>query len=244
MPPIESQTADSASSGMRETQLWLPTYAALCTLLLVFFVMLYSMSVLDPQRFEESMSSVRASLGGKAKLTPSMEGHPWQESSRTLLHKQVVEMQERVFGDIRAFIAQNGMEASIDAILDDASITLRLSAGTLFAPGAEQILPAGLNILNHLKDLFIIQHQLNINIRSYTDDAPLPPGTRFRNNWEFSALRAAYVLRHLLAQGIEPGRLSATGFGELEPLFPNTTEENRAKNRRIEFVLERRLGKE
>jgi chemotaxis protein MotB len=57
-------------------------------------------------------------------------------------------------------------------------------------------------------------------------------------------LRAVQVLRHLLAQGIEPHRLTATGFGALEPLFPNSTIMNRAKNRRIEFVLERRLGKE
>jgi chemotaxis protein MotB len=153
-------------------------------------------------------------------------------------------MQAHAFNDVRAFIAQNGMETDIDAVLEENSIILRLPERLLFAPGAEHALPQGLKALNQLKDLFIIQDRQTINIRSYTDDAPIPLGTRFKNNWELSALRAAHVLHHLLAQGIEPGRLTATGFGELEPLFPNTTGINRAKNRRIEFVLEMRLGKE
>jgi len=100
--PIESQIAD-CGGNVRETQLWLPTYAALCMLLLAFFVVLYSMSALDQQRFEESMSSVRASLGDSARLTPSLTEHPWQDSVQALLRRQVVEMQARAFNDIRAF---------------------------------------------------------------------------------------------------------------------------------------------
>jgi chemotaxis protein MotB len=181
---------------------------------LVFFVMLYSMSF------------------------------PGKEGFQAQARQKVVEMQVRVFDDIREFITLNGMEAGVEAVLEEASIILRLSGGMLFTPEAERILPAGLNILNQLKELFLIQHTQTINIRAYTDDSPLPWDTRFKNKWELSAMQAAHVLRHLLAQGIEPGRLSATGFGELEPIFPNTTEENRAKNRRVEFVLERQLGRE
>ena len=167
-----------------------------------------------------------------------------KESVQAQSRKQLVAMQTNAFNDIRSFIAQNGMETGIEAILEESSITLRLSESLLFAAGTEQFLPSALNTLNLLKELFIIQAQQTINIRGYTDDSPPPAGARFRDNWELSALRAAHILRHLLAQGIEPGRLTATGFGELEPLFPNTVQENRAKNRRVEFVLERHLGKE
>jgi chemotaxis protein MotB len=169
---------------------------------------------------------------------------PRKEIPPAQWREQLVAMQTHAFSDIRAFLVQNGLESGIEALREEASIILRLPEGMLFAPGAEAVLPDGLKTLNQLKDLFIIQHQQTINIRGYMDDSPAPPGARVRDNWELSALRAAQVLRHLLAQGIEPWRLSATGFGGLEPLFPNTTEENRAKNRRVEFVLERRLGKE
>ena len=213
--PVES-LIPATDDDTRETQVWLPTYTALCMAFLAFAVMLPSMFNLDPH-----------------KTIPPAQ-----------LRKQVVDMQTRTFNDIRTFITQNGMEAGVEAVLEETAIILRLPEGMLFTPGTAQILPTGLKILKHLKELFVIQGQQTINILAYTDDNPLPPGTRFKDKWELSALRAAHVLRHLLAQGIEATRLTATGFGELEPLFPNTTEENRAKNRRIEFVLERRLEKE
>ena len=158
--------------------------------------------------------------------------------------KQIVAMQTRAFDEIRAFIAQNAMDAGIEAILEEGSIILRLAEGALFAPGTEQMLPTGRNTLNLLKDLFVVHKQQTIHIRGYTDDRFPSAGARFLDNWELSALQTAQILRHLLAHGIEPDRLTATGFGELEPLFPNTLDENRSKNRRIEFVLERQLGKE
>jgi chemotaxis protein MotB len=239
---IERQIACTTGGDMQETRCWLPTYAALCTAFLVFFVVLFSMSVSEPQLFEQSMRSVRDLPGGAAEITSSLEYPAYTKSTYAQLYRQAVEMQARAFNDIRTFLIQNGMEAGIEAVLEGASITLRLAEGVLFMPGTERLLPAGINVLNGLKELFVIQDQQTINIRAYTDDTPLLPGARFTDNRELSALLAAHVLRHLLAQGIEPGRMTATGFGELEPLFPNTTEENRAKNRRIEFALERRLG--
>jgi chemotaxis protein MotB len=212
---IKDLTADTGGT-FREAQCWLPTYAVLCMALLAFFVMLHVLSAFEP----------------------------YKESSPAQLHRQVIAMQTRTFGEVRAALAKSGMAASIEAVLEDGSIILRLYEGMLFAPGAEQILLAGFNTLNQLKELFAAQHQQTINIRGHTDDSPLPPGARFRDNGELSALRAVHILRHFLSQGIEPWRLTATGFGALEPLFPNTTAMNRAKNRRIEFVLERRLGKE
>ena len=213
--PAKSRTAD-IDGTLREAPYWLPTYAALCMALLACFAMLYTLSGSEPHN----------------------------DIPRAQLRKRLIAAQARAFNDIRAFIAQNGMEAGVEAVLEETSITLRLPEGMIFTPEAERILPAGLKTLNQLRDLFLIQHQQTINIRGYTDNSPPPPGARYKDNWELSALRATQVLRHLLAQGIEPGRLTAVGFGELEPLFPNTTEENRAKNRRVEFVLERHLGKE
>jgi chemotaxis protein MotB len=213
--PVKSQIADTDDT-LWEAQFWLPAYAALCMALLAVFALPHSLSEPDPHK----------------------------EIPQARLYEQAVAVQTRAFNDIRAFIVQNAMDAGVETLLDGSSITLRLPERMLFTAETEQFLPAGFHTLNQLKELFLIQSLQTIHIRGYTDDSPLPPGARFKDNWELSALRAAHVLRHLLAQGIEPWRLTATGFGELEPLFPNTTEENRSKNRRIEFMLERRLGKE
>ena len=200
----------------REAHWWLPTYAVLGMAILAFVVMLAVLSVFEPNK----------------------------EASGSRIHRHVVEMQTRTFGEIRAFLAQRGMETGVEAVFDDASIILRLPEGLLFAPWDEHILPTGFTVLNQLGELFHLQPQQTINIRGHTDDSPLLPGARFRDNGEFSALRAVQILRHLLARGIEPWRVTAAGFGALDPLFPNTTDMNRTRNRRIEFVLERRLGKE
>ena len=213
--PAKSWIVDTDET-LREVQGWLPTYAALCISLLVFFALLCSMAAPDAHK----------------------------EISQARMRKQIIAMQALAFNDIRVFIAQNDLAADIEAVLQEAAITLRLSEAMLFTPGAEQILPTGFHTLNHLKELFLTQNQQTISIRGHTDNSLPLPGARFKDNWELSALRAMNIVRYLLTQGIESWRLTATGFGDFEPLFPNTTEYNRAQNRRIEFVLERRLGKE
>ena len=62
----------------------------------------------------------------------------------------------------------------------------------------------------------------------------------FPSNWELSAVRATTVLRYFIQQGLDPERMSATGYADFIPLVPNDTPENRATNRRVEFVLEKK----
>ena len=78
-----------------------------------------------------------------------------------------------------------------------------------------------------------------INLKGYTDDVLPSPTARFRDNWELSAMRAVNVLRLMVELGLNPNRMTATGLADLEPLLPNTSPENRAQNRRVEFVLEK-----
>ena len=54
-------------------------------------------------------------------------------------------------------------------------------------------------------------------------------------------MRAVNVLRVLMQMGLEPKRLTATGLADMDPLYPNNTEENRARNRRVEIILEKRV---
>jgi len=82
-----------------------------------------------------------------------------------------------------------------------------------------------------------------ISIRGFTDDVPPSRNSRFKDNWEISSLRAVYVLRYLMQLGIEQNRLTATGLADLEPLYPNNSSENRARNRRVEIVLEKQVGR-
>jgi len=78
-----------------------------------------------------------------------------------------------------------------------------------------------------------------IEINGYTDNVPIGPElkSRFPSNWELSTARATDVVRYLIKEGVSPQLLSATGYGEQDPVASNSTAAGRAKNRRIEIVL-------
>ncbi|HEX5671033.1 MAG TPA: flagellar motor protein MotB [Sulfuricurvum sp.] len=78
---------------------------------------------------------------------------------------------------------------------------------------------------------------VDISVRGYTDNQVLPKGTQYRDNLDLSSARAATVVRELIQNGVSAERLSSAGFGSGKPLAANTSEANRAKNRRVEFYM-------
>lgn len=89
---------------------------------------------------------------------------------------------------------------------------------------------------------------VDISVRGYTDDQVLPRGSQYRDNLDLSSARAATVVRELIANGVSSDRLSSAGFGAAKPLAKNSSEANRAKNRRVEFYMfvsnDKKLDKE
>ncbi len=78
----------------------------------------------------------------------------------------------------------------------------------------------------------------NLTIEGHTDDIPIRT-ERFYSNWDLSAARAAAVANVLLARDyVEPTRLAVTGLADTEPRVPNTSADNRAKNRRVEIIID------
>jgi chemotaxis protein MotB len=94
-------------------------------------------------------------------------------------------------------------------------------------------------MLDALLETLVINPGYKLEIQGHTDDIPISTA-QFPSNWELSAVRATTVLRYMVDAGINPKRLTATGYGSSIPLVPNISPENRAINRRIEFVLEKR----
>lgn len=78
---------------------------------------------------------------------------------------------------------------------------------------------------------------VEISVRGYTDNLNLPRGNQYRDNLDLSSARAASVVRELIKNGVAADRLSSAGFGAAKPLVTNSSEANRAKNRRVEFYM-------
>ncbi|MFO7817611.1 MAG: OmpA/MotB family protein [Thermodesulfobacteriota bacterium] len=224
---------------------WITTFADICLLLLVFFVLLYSMSSVNVGKFRHSMMSVSQALGNKDKAYKGIKVGARDQGAlldqATELNR-MLEAQKQIFSDARSYVSEKGMEGLIGANLDAGKITLRLPSSVLFDSGKVQVTNEGKKVLLGLKDFFIRHSDQQINIQGFTDNIPPSQASRFRDNWEISSLRAINVLRYFLEQGIEPRRVTATGFADLKPLVPNNSPENRARNRRVEIVLEKMIG--
>ncbi|KPJ58068.1 MAG: hypothetical protein AMS15_09265 [Planctomycetes bacterium DG_23] len=110
----------------------------------------------------------------------------------------------------------------------------------LFDSGKTTIKPQGLEVLERVGSVLLNVKDKAISIEGHTDDVPIGAelSKKYPTNWELSAVRATTVARYLQEKtGIDPGLLSAIGYGEYQPVAPNESEEGRAKNRRIEIVL-------
>jgi len=226
-----------------ELQTWQTTFADLTTLLLVFFVLLYSMSWIDTGKYLASFSSIKAALGtvtGSPLVLQDDQGGVFMNEVQK--YRQIMAEQENNISSFRQFSTEHGIEGIVGANLESGIITLKVPADTLFQSGSATLTPEAIRVISLLKDYFLIHHDLKINIKGHTDNLLPAPGGRWRDNWELSSMRAVAVLKLLLKLGIKPERLTATGMGSFQPAFPNNTPENRAKNRRVEFILEKMIG--
>lgn len=119
-------------------------------------------------------------------------------------------------------------------------LTVNLVEKVLFDSGRVEIKPRGLEVLQRVGDILKGVQDKVIRIEGHTDNVPIGAAlqARFPTNWELSTARATVVARFLQDRvGLEPTRLSATGYGEHRPVASNDTEEGQAQNRRIEIIL-------
>ncbi|HEU5393393.1 MAG TPA: OmpA family protein [Candidatus Methylomirabilis sp.] len=119
-------------------------------------------------------------------------------------------------------------------------LTVNLVEKILFDSGRAEIKPRGLEILQRVGDILKGVEDKVVRIEGHTDNVPIGAAlrSRFPTNWELSTARATVVARFLQDKvGLNPGRLSATGYGEHQPVAPNDNDEGRAQNRRIEIIL-------
>jgi chemotaxis protein MotB len=118
-------------------------------------------------------------------------------------------------------------------------ITLTSSADYLYPSGDWHLRP-GAPVLSKAVPTFRSFQNTTITVIGYTDNTPVGPQLQrmgISNNTELSLKRASEVVAYYQSQGVNPNLLNAKGFGESDPVAPNDTPEGRAKNRRIEIVL-------
>lgn len=124
----------------------------------------------------------------------------------------------------------------LKVVIRDGRMLIALESDVLFDSGKTTLKPAGQTALAKVAGVLASITDRKYQVAGHTDDVPIHTA-HFASNWELSTARAVEVVKFLISNGMKPQQLSAAGFGEFDPVVPNTTPEQRAQNRRIEIVL-------
>jgi chemotaxis protein MotB len=121
--------------------------------------------------------------------------------------------------------------------LRNGHMVLQLANDVLFDSGRTEIKPKGQDALRQVAAILKTIGDRRFQVAGDTDNVPIQTPL-FPSNWELSTRRAVEVVHYLVAQGMRPEVLSASGYGEFDPVASNDTPDGRTKNRRIEITLE------
>ena len=242
---------------------WLCTFNDLMTLLMVFFVMLFTMGSLDVKKLKRVQQSLQSGLGvlkegqkvsvrliepqSSSEVKSVLEKEdiaaiqhviepqsPSEVKSVTTQEESVNDVPDKILDIIKVFDS----EPAITAIYMENGVLITLSSTILFQFGSADINPESFFVLDKIV-AEINKMSESVRVEGHTDNIPVVHSRRFPSNWELSIKRAVNVVKYFVEVGkISPQRLSAVGYGESKPLFPNDTQEHRDKNRRVEILVE------
>ena len=252
-------------AGHENEERWLLTYADMITLLLALFVVLFAISSVNVSKVKMLQQSLRDAFSGKVMSggeaimqtgnsvsvraletqprvipNPPSIGTPDSAAARAALaaRREEEELQQ-LKRQLDAFAAAHGFKAQVETVVTQRGLVVRLlTDNVLFDSGLADIKPQGLPLLAEVGTLLGVDRVHPIVVEGHTDDVPIAT-SKYASNWELSTARASAVVRWLIDRRLPARRFSAAGYADLHPLASNGSAAGRARNRRVEVVLQR-----
>ncbi|MCL4439032.1 MAG: OmpA family protein [Firmicutes bacterium] len=220
---------------------WLITYADLITLLLIFFVVMYTMSKIDANKYYAIASSLAKTMGGSQSIMesggPSMvPGASESKELDTVMENLEQQNMEKIERQIQEYVDQNGLSGKVTVSIEERGVVVSFQDVVLFSLGVAELNPSSRDIVDKVGAI-LRQTPNYIRVEGHTDNLPIRT-SKFPSNWELSLARSASVVHRLIEfSDIPPDRLSATGYGEYRPRMSNDTDATRQQNRRVDIVV-------
>lgn len=221
---------------------WMDTYGDMVTLILTFFVLLYSMSSIDQQKWQyiaQAFASrgnvINTVVAGEVKVdNPS--GNLVEEAQ--LNAGEVPENFDQLYQYLSQYVVNNGLSDSVEVEKGAANVYLKFRDNIFFDGDSAVLRQEGKDILGQISVGIkaVDKYILGIKINGYTADAPASN----KDEWELSSGRANAVLKHLMELKVcDTSKFSSSGFGKYRPIDTNDTDEGRRQNRRVEIIIAR-----
>lgn len=216
---------------------WVVTFGDMMSLLLTFFVLLLSFSTMEAQKFKVIAGFMREAFGVRSEQTYS--GVPMgttilsTETRETAEPKDELDLVQKIRVEMeKAKITRKG---SVE--VTERGVAVRLDGELLFDSGRAELKSEGTGILDGIAGLAALRSE-QFEVEGHTDDVPIKT-SRYPSNWELATARAGAAARYLIDKGIPPTRIRAVGYADTRPIVANDSPENRAQNRRVEFLFVR-----
>ncbi|MGN1314238.1 MAG: OmpA family protein [Lachnospiraceae bacterium] len=246
---------------------WMNTFADLMNLLLCFFVLLFSMSTVDAQKFEmiaaafsESFSIFSAGstaigdgvlisngvsqlneldkyINSTGKAAENDEMSDRLDEMQRILEEKMLAQSEQLAEKIQEALMENQMQNQVEVDFTSQYVQLTLKGAILFDSGSAQLKQEAMPTVEKVAMILERYAGNTIEIEGHTDNVPINT-SRFANNNELSSARALSMFDYLVENtSLSPAQIKHSGRGEYMPIADNSTPEGRAKNRRIEIRI-------
>ncbi|MEE8436220.1 MAG: OmpA family protein [bacterium] len=193
---------------------WIFSYGDLMTLLLVFFILLFSFCKTDTEKFKSVAESFK----------PVPPGSPF-----------FLDGKEAVLETVAQKIETSEISEEVFVTIDPRGVVVSFKDTVLFETGSAELKPGARKILDKfLTYLFGLPNK--VVVEGHTDDRKIS-SRRFPSNWELSSARASAVARFFESEGLKGERILVIGYGQFRPRFRNISDATREKNRRIDVVI-------
>jgi len=247
---------------------WMNTFSDLMNLLLCFFVLLFSMSTVDAEQFEQVAASLSNSfsilpaggaaigdgtlvangisqLNNLAEYVKNM-GVSMDEAEEQDVEEQIeeikLEQSEKMAESIQKYLEQQNIEEYVDLDFNSQYVLLTLNGAVLFESGSSDLKNDAVPLIDSIGNMLTGYTENIIEVEGHTDNVPIHTA-KYANNNVLSSFRALSVAEYLINnKGINPAKLKYSGRGEYVPVADNSTPEGRALNRRVEIKIYNELS--
>ena len=248
---------------------WQATFSDLMNLLLCFFVLLFSMSTVDAEKFQMVIASIQSSIsilpaGGSSigdgdlvsagvsqlefldsyyndlansKNPNQTEG---EGSVKEAYEAEALAESEKMAEQIEMQITQSGLSEIVDVEFNSQYVQLSLNGAILFPSGKAELVSDAYPIVDKVANILENYDANIIEIEGHTDNVPISSHSKYEDNNVLSMYRALSVadyIRNRKNTKLNPAYIKSSGRGDYVPVADNSTEQGRARNRRVETKI-------
>lgn len=195
--------------------------------------MLYAVSKIDAAKYEQVAGVLESMFGGKVELPASAPAGggvnsiaplPWQGRRAELIRR------------IQTAVGQKQFGSGVTVTQNERGVTIHMLEQLLFTSGDARVKESAYQTLDSIASV-VRALPNDVRVEGHTDNVPI--ATReFPSNWHLSVSRAVNTAFYLITRhGLNPDKIAVVGYSEFKPLVENSSEENRARNRRVDIVI-------